>query len=372
MRNRKYIIAAAGVVICVLAVAALIVRVEAPCAYQAESRTADASMPEAGPRPQAYAFIDEPAVLSGEAPAAPQEPVDTESACEPAQAQEPEPEPEPKRYLIQFQDWDGSILKTQSVLPGGVPGCDKHPAREGFRFIGWDREPAPADGDMVYTAVYEPELYEITFLNWDGSVLASAQTAYQTVPEAPSVPGRDSEPGYEYRFAGWDKELSPAIGPAVYTAVFEHVFTGCNYCGEAGHKEAVCLQKTADRGAAGRWSIPGHGVDVACFNSSAQSVVNDKDSAAMFAYGVQTIICDHWNQGFEGIKSCEPGTKALWTSVDGTETWYVCTEKFNGHNTGKLTDEDYVCVSDRNENGITCYTCNDNYKNVTIVFFQPA
>lgn len=370
MKNKRRVAAAACAVICALAAGALVMRAEAPCIYQAQSQTADTSMPETGSRSQAYVFIDEPAVPSGGASDMSQELVDTEETCEPTQTREPEPEPE--RYLIQFRDWDGTILKAQSVPSGDMPDCDAVPVREGHRFTGWDKELEPAACDTVYTAAYVPELYEITFLSWDGSVLASGQAAYQTVPEAPSVPDRDGEPGYEYRFTGWDKELAPATGPAAYTAVFERVFIGCNYCGAADHKEAVCLQKTADRGAAGRWSIPGHGVDVACFHSNAQSVVNDKDSAAMFPYGVQTIICDHWNQGFEGIKSCEPGTKALWTAVDGTESWYVCTEKFNGHNTGKLTDEDYVCVSDRNENGITCYTCNDNYKNVTIVFFQPA
>lgn len=121
----------------------------------------------------------------------------------------------------------------------------------------------------------------------------------------------------------------------------------------------------------GRWTIPSVNIDVACFNSSAQSVADGKDSAVYFRYWEGTIIADHWNQGFETIKQCVPGTLAYFNNGEEVKE-YICTGYTTGHNTGyNLTDDNYIIIT-CNPDEIILYTCNGCWQNVWIVFFQAV
>lgn len=137
--------------------------------------------------------------------------------------------------------------------------------------------------------------------------------------------------------------------------------------------EAVKKEREQRKRMVGRWVIPSLGVDVATFHSMEQSVVDASDSAAMFVFGDMKVIADHWNQGFEVIKKCTVGTKAYFDTGD-KKTEYICTRSFSGHNQKTdMTDDNYNSVLyGCNTDGITCYTCNGNWKNIWIVFFQPV
>lgn len=59
----------------------------------------------------------------------------------------------------------------------------------------------------------------------------------------------------------------------------------------------VIVERTSNY--VGRFQIPSVGVDVACYSSMAQSVVDARDSAAYFHACGHRIIADHVHQGFE-------------------------------------------------------------------------
>lgn len=121
----------------------------------------------------------------------------------------------------------------------------------------------------------------------------------------------------------------------------------------------------------GKFSIPSVGVDVSCYESSEQSVVDARDSAAYFYACDHWIIADHVHQGFSAIKRCKVGDTALLLTEHGISR-YTCVGKIQGHNTGSsLTDTDYKPIDGMYPNSLVCYTCNDNWRNVTIVFFEP-
>ena len=121
----------------------------------------------------------------------------------------------------------------------------------------------------------------------------------------------------------------------------------------------------------GRFSVPGVGVDVACYDSSEQSVVDKKDSAAFFYDCGHTIIGDHVDQGFGALKSVEVGQQAQLNTPDGIEG-YKCVDIIQGHNTGmELTDANYTNIAEMYPDALVAYTCNGNWKDVTILFFMP-
>jgi hypothetical protein len=113
------------------------------------------------------------------------------------------------------------------------------------------------------------------------------------------------------------------------------------------------------------------GVDVACYDSAAQGVVNAADSAAYFAYGAHMVIADHVNQSFSGLLDCAVGDVAQLTKDGGTEQ-YQCVAVIDGHNTGyDLTDENYTSIGELYPGTLVCYTCKNGWQNVTISFFEP-
>jgi len=59
------------------------------------------------------------------------------------------------RYTVQFVDWDGTVLKTESVLPGNTATAPDEPAREGcYAFAGWDTLFSNITKDLTVTALY--------------------------------------------------------------------------------------------------------------------------------------------------------------------------------------------------------------------------
>ena len=60
----------------------------------------------------------------------------------------------------------------------------------------------------------------VTFQNEDGTVLSTGQYPYGEVITPPEVPPKPADEAGEYEFKGWDKEVIPCHGDAVYTAVF--------------------------------------------------------------------------------------------------------------------------------------------------------
>ena len=61
----------------------------------------------------------------------------------------------------------------------------------------------------------------VTFKNYDGTVLSSAQYAYGETVTEPNAPTKTDNSGIFYRFVGWDKTVTPCSGDTTYIAVFE-------------------------------------------------------------------------------------------------------------------------------------------------------
>lgn len=57
-------------------------------------------------------------------------------------------------YNVTFQDFDGTVLKTESVEEGKAATAPEDPQREGYTFAGWDRDFSSVDKDIVTTAEY--------------------------------------------------------------------------------------------------------------------------------------------------------------------------------------------------------------------------
>ena len=74
--------------------------------------------------------------------------------------------------------------------------------------------------DVTVMAVTEQIRYTVTFMNGD-AVFTTVSAVWGSIPLPPDTPKKASDGEYTYTFTGWDREISPVTGDAVYTAVFE-------------------------------------------------------------------------------------------------------------------------------------------------------
>lgn len=111
-------------------------------------------------------------------------------------------------FTVTFVDYDGTVLKTETVEAGQAATAPADPVRTGHTFTGWD---VPFDniiGDLTVTAQYQINQYTLTFDSAGGSAVAPITQAFGTAVTAPAAPVKAG-----HSFAGWEPEL-PETMPA--------------------------------------------------------------------------------------------------------------------------------------------------------------
>ena len=114
------------------------------------------------------------------------------------------------RYTITFDTAGGSEIAPITQDYGTHITAPADPTREGYTFIGWDREiptTMPAE-NMTVTAQWEINRHTITFDTAGGSKIAPITQDYGTNIAAPADPTREG-----YTFIGWDRKI-PETMPA--------------------------------------------------------------------------------------------------------------------------------------------------------------
>ncbi len=60
----------------------------------------------------------------------------------------------PDSFTVTFKDWNGTVLKTETVQSGKSATAPAVPTRKGYAFVGWDQTFNKVYGDLVVTAQY--------------------------------------------------------------------------------------------------------------------------------------------------------------------------------------------------------------------------
>ncbi|MBR6072486.1 MAG: InlB B-repeat-containing protein, partial [Acholeplasmatales bacterium] len=132
------------------------------------------------------------------------------------------------KYLITWKNGD-SVIYSQEVEYGQTPvftGSEPTKAKDQqytYTFDGWDSEVVAVTGAKTYTAKYSTTVnkYTITWVNYDGTELASNEVEYGTLPTyTGETPVKPNDSQYSYTFNGWNSEVVAVTGAKTYTAVF--------------------------------------------------------------------------------------------------------------------------------------------------------
>lgn len=119
-------------------------------------------------------------------------------------------------YTVNFYDWDGSIISTQTVEEGEDAVLPENPVREGYDFVGWDKSVSNIKEDMDFFADFRKKECTVIFVDWENQQIEVKKFDYGdvlTTPEAESVEG--------YTFVGWDCENTIVTQDMIVTAQYE-------------------------------------------------------------------------------------------------------------------------------------------------------
>lgn len=105
-------------------------------------------------------------------------------------------------YTVTFVGFDGVVLEEQLVEEGMAAVAPEVPAVDGHIFKNWDKDFSNVIEDMTVTAVYA-KVFTVTFIGFNGEVLATEIVEDGMAATAPEVPVQDG-----YIFIGWDKDFS--------------------------------------------------------------------------------------------------------------------------------------------------------------------
>lgn len=72
----------------------------------------------------------------------------------------------------------------------------------------------------------EPVKASVVFKNFDGTIIETQHYSYKETVVAPAAPGKehDNPLVYQWVFSGWDTELKPCAGNAIYTATYQEEY----------------------------------------------------------------------------------------------------------------------------------------------------
>lgn len=120
-------------------------------------------------------------------------------------------------YIVSFLDWDGSILAIDTVAEGNSATAPFAPTRAGYTFIGWDKTFNNITADLVVNAQYtlgENKDFTIVFINGNDSSDILSNEIVLKVPAAPEIVG--------FNFLGWRPVANMIINDIIeIEAVYE-------------------------------------------------------------------------------------------------------------------------------------------------------
>jgi uncharacterized repeat protein (TIGR02543 family) len=98
-------------------------------------------------------------------------------------------------YDVNFVDYDATILETETVVYSLSATAPDDPTRTGYTFTGWDVDYDNITADLTVTAEYSVNTYTVTFQDYDGTLIESQSVDYGSEATAPDDPTRS---GYTF------------------------------------------------------------------------------------------------------------------------------------------------------------------------------
>ena len=187
-------------------------------------------------------------------------------------------------YTVTFVDYDGTVLSTQEIHYQGSANAPDDPVREGCDFIGWDADYTNIEEDITITAQYNTNKYTVRFEDYDGTELGVKEVEHGNAVVPPETPTREG-----YTFRGWDKSTDNITGNTVITATYEinkYTVTFVDYNGSAINTQTV----THGSDATAPENPVREGYDFIGWDKAYTNITADTEVTAVYEIKVFTVV----------------------------------------------------------------------------------
>lgn len=122
----------------------------------------------------------------------------------------------PVEFTVVFKDYDGTVLKTETVVQNANATPPTNPNnKEGHTFDKWDKAYTTVKGDLEVTALYVINTYTVTFKDLDGEVIDTQTVNWNENATPPLDPSREG-----HLFDKWDKSFDNIKADTTITALY--------------------------------------------------------------------------------------------------------------------------------------------------------
>lgn len=128
-----------------------------------------------------------------------------------------------RKYTVKFNDYNGTTLKEELVAYGNSASAPQDPTRVNYRFLGWDKSFSNISTDTVVTAQYVRQ-YTVIFKDYNGTVLKTQTVDSGSNATPPAEPTRI---GFTFNgWNGYYTDVtSNQTVTATYTAIENYIYS---------------------------------------------------------------------------------------------------------------------------------------------------
>ena len=152
--------------------------------------------------------------------------------------------------------YDSTLVKYHLVFDAGDMHVDtlveygyefelpEAPDSTGYTFNGWydadgekvgvSGDKLPVSGAVSLEGLYDINIYEVTFKDYDGTVIKTETYEYGSSIVPPADPTRASTQQYDYTFAGWTPNTTTVVENTVLTATYDSTLVKYHLVFDAG------------------------------------------------------------------------------------------------------------------------------------------
>ena len=183
---------------------------------------------------------------------------------------------------VTFKDYDGRVIKEEEVEKGKSATAPTTPTREGYEFNGWDKSFSNVTASITVTATYKVLTFKVTFKDYDGKVLKEQTVNYNENATAPASPTRDG-----YNFVSWDKDYTKVKANLTITATYEQIASDATY---------AIVYNLGN----GTWEANNKNEYIKLFLTDFYNYVNPSESKNEFIYGSGSTFEGTWKNYLGG------------------------------------------------------------------------
>jgi len=127
-------------------------------------------------------------------------------------------------FTVTFKAFDGTVMETQEVAYETAAIAPEPAAVLGHAFSGWDQDFSEVKSDLTVTALYLINVYEVTFLDHDETVLKTETVEYGADATPPTDPVREG-----YFFRGWNQDFQDVTRDLTVLTLYDQDDLGVIY-----------------------------------------------------------------------------------------------------------------------------------------------